>query len=103
MRGQSGYARPADLAETLLCWLDSGRSTGEVAAGFGIHPQTVRYLPRQLEELFGSRLQDPDLVSSSNWCCGCGGCARRRTRPRREPANGGRTARCSVQGDGSVR
>ncbi|MDT3396043.1 helix-turn-helix domain-containing protein [Streptomyces sp. B1866] len=48
------------LAETLLCWLQCGRNANEVAVRLGIHPQTVRYRLRQLEELFGDCLQDPD-------------------------------------------
>ena len=49
------------LAETLLAWLQSGRNTGEVAVRLHVHPQTVRYRLRQLEDLFGDRLQDRDL------------------------------------------
>nr|WP_237694785.1 helix-turn-helix domain-containing protein [Streptomyces sp. SID5468] len=48
------------LAETLLCWLQSGRNANEVAVRLGIHPQTVRYRLRQLDDLFGDLLQDPD-------------------------------------------
>ncbi|WP_170177935.1 PucR family transcriptional regulator [Thermomonospora umbrina] len=49
------------LAETLLAWLQSGRNANEVAMRLHVHPQTVRYRLRQLEELFGDRLLDPDL------------------------------------------
>lgn len=49
------------LAETLLAWLQSGRNANEVAVRLHVHPQTVRYRLRQLDELFGDRLQDPDL------------------------------------------
>jgi len=31
-----------------------------VAAELGVHPQTVRYRLRQLRELFGTRLEDPE-------------------------------------------
>ncbi|GAB2625939.1 PucR family transcriptional regulator [Streptomyces capparidis] len=48
------------LAETLLAWLQSGSSAGDVAARLHVHPQTVRYRLRQLEQLFGDRLRDPD-------------------------------------------
>lgn len=48
------------LAETLLCWLQCSRNANEVAARLGVHPQTVRYRLRQLDGLFGDRLQDPD-------------------------------------------
>jgi DNA-binding PucR family transcriptional regulator len=56
--------RPAQqdrLAETLLAWLRHGRGAGEVAARLHVHPQTVRYRLRQLEELFGDQLADPDI------------------------------------------
>ncbi|MFC5749232.1 helix-turn-helix domain-containing protein [Actinomadura rugatobispora] len=49
------------LAETLLAWLQSGRNANEVAMRLHVHPQTVRYRLRQLEDLFGDQLMDPDL------------------------------------------
>jgi hypothetical protein len=49
------------LAETLLAWLQSGRNANEVALRLHVHPQTVRYRLRQLEDLFGDQLLDPDL------------------------------------------
>lgn len=49
------------LAETLLAWLRYGRGAGEVAARLHVHPQTVRYRLRQLEELYGDQLTDPDI------------------------------------------
>ncbi|SEG70705.1 PucR C-terminal helix-turn-helix domain-containing protein [Thermomonospora echinospora] len=49
------------LAETLLAWLQSGRNANEVAMRLHVHPQTVRYRLRQLEDLFGDQLLDPDL------------------------------------------
>ncbi|MFI6325646.1 helix-turn-helix domain-containing protein [Nonomuraea sp. NPDC050556] len=49
------------LAETLLAWLRYGRGAGEVAARLHVHPQTVRYRLRQLEELYGEQLADPDI------------------------------------------
>jgi hypothetical protein len=48
------------LAETLLAWLQSARNANEVAQRLRIHPQTVRYRLRQLAELFGDRLHEPD-------------------------------------------
>ncbi|WP_240120408.1 MULTISPECIES: CdaR family transcriptional regulator [unclassified Streptomyces] len=47
------------LAETLLAWLGSGRNANEVADRLAVHPQTVRYRMRRLEDLFGRRLADP--------------------------------------------
>ncbi|MFC4535228.1 helix-turn-helix domain-containing protein [Sphaerisporangium dianthi] len=49
------------MAETLLAWLRYGRGAGEVAARLKIHPQTVRYRLRQLDELYGDQLADPDV------------------------------------------
>ncbi|MFF3935393.1 PucR family transcriptional regulator [Streptomyces phaeofaciens] len=47
------------LAETLLSWLGSGHNASEVAVRLAVHPQTVRYRMRQLDDLFGAQLQDP--------------------------------------------
>ncbi|NNN32641.1 helix-turn-helix domain-containing protein [Streptomyces sp. S3(2020)] len=47
------------LAETLLSWLNSGHNASEVAVRLAVHPQTVRYRMRQLDELFGGQLHDP--------------------------------------------
>jgi len=58
------HLRPSQqdrLAETLLAWLRHGRGAGEVAARLHVHPQTVRYRLRQLEELYGDQLSDPDI------------------------------------------
>ncbi|WP_240506795.1 helix-turn-helix domain-containing protein [Thermoactinospora rubra] len=58
------HLRPSQqdrLAETLLAWLRHGRGAGEVAARLHVHPQTVRYRLRQLEELYGEQLHDPDI------------------------------------------
>ncbi|WP_336210835.1 helix-turn-helix domain-containing protein [Nonomuraea sp. LPB2021202275-12-8] len=49
------------LAKTLLAWLRHGRGAGEVAERLHVHPQTVRYRLRQLEELYGDQLADPDI------------------------------------------
>jgi hypothetical protein len=47
------------MADTLLAWLESGLNANEAAERLRIHPQTVRYRLRQLEELFGDRLREP--------------------------------------------
>jgi DNA-binding PucR family transcriptional regulator len=52
--------RRARLGETLLAWLQSRSSAPDLATQLGVHPQTVRYRLRQLEELFGDRLNGPD-------------------------------------------
>jgi PucR C-terminal helix-turn-helix domain len=48
------------LAETLLAWLESADNAGAAASRLHVHPQTVRYRLRQLSELFGDALSDPD-------------------------------------------
>ena len=48
------------LTETLRAWLDRPGQVQAVAAELGVHPQTVRYRVRQLRELFGARLEDPE-------------------------------------------
>jgi hypothetical protein len=50
----------ARLTETLRAWLDRPGQVQAVAAELEVHPQTVRYRLRQLRELFGERLEDPD-------------------------------------------
>jgi len=48
------------IAETLLAWLQLGENAAEVAQRIHVHPQTVRYRLRQITELFGDQLRDPD-------------------------------------------
>lgn len=48
------------LAETLLAWLETRGGAPEVAARLGVHPQTVRYRLRQIRELWGDEVDDPD-------------------------------------------
>ncbi len=48
------------MAETLLAWLQLGENAAEVAHQIHVHPQTVRYRLRQIHELFGDQLRDPD-------------------------------------------
>jgi len=48
------------LAKTLLAWLESADNAGLAARRLHVHPQTVRYRLRQLTELFGDRLIEPD-------------------------------------------
>ena len=50
----------ARLTETLRAWLDRPGQVQAVAGELGVHPQTVRYRLRQLRELFGERLEDPE-------------------------------------------
>jgi DNA-binding PucR family transcriptional regulator len=48
------------LRETLAAWLDRPGQVQAVAAALDVHPQTVRYRVRQLRDMFGERLEDPD-------------------------------------------
>ena len=48
------------LAETLLAWLQSSGNAQEAARRLHVHPQTVRYRLRRLDELFGDSLRDPN-------------------------------------------
>ncbi|MFG3116584.1 helix-turn-helix domain-containing protein [Streptomyces sp. NPDC048197] len=48
------------LAETLLAWLETRGGAPEIAARLGVHPQTVRYRLRQIRELWGPEVDDPD-------------------------------------------
>jgi PucR C-terminal helix-turn-helix domain/GGDEF-like domain len=47
------------IAQTMLAWLELGQNAAEVAQHLYIHPQTVRYRLRQIQQLFGDRLRDP--------------------------------------------
>lgn len=50
----------ARMLATLRAYLDHSGSTPAMAAALELHPQTVRYRMRQLRELFGAALEDPD-------------------------------------------
>lgn len=53
-------ARSHRLEETLLAWLQTRGGAPEVAARLGVHPQTVRYRLRQIRQLWGEEVDDPD-------------------------------------------
>jgi DNA-binding PucR family transcriptional regulator len=50
------------LSETLLAWVETRDSAPAIAARLDVHPQTVRYRWKRINELFGEVLQDPDFV-----------------------------------------
>ncbi|WP_162251013.1 helix-turn-helix domain-containing protein [Nocardioides sp. Root140] len=52
------------LSETLLVWLETRDSAPAIAAKLGVHPQTVRYRWKRINELFGEDLHDPDFVTT---------------------------------------
>jgi PucR C-terminal helix-turn-helix domain len=47
------------VAQTMLAWLQLGQNAAEVAQHLHVHPQTVRYRLRRIQELFGDQLRDP--------------------------------------------
>lgn len=50
------------LSETLLAWLETRDSAPAIAARLGVHPQTVRYRWKRINELFGEALHDSEFV-----------------------------------------
>ena len=48
------------LAATLLAWIETSGGATEVATRLGVHPQTARYRLRQIRELWGDAIDDPD-------------------------------------------
>lgn len=45
--------------ETLGSWLSLRGDVADMAVALGVHPHTIRYRMRQLRDLFGARLEDP--------------------------------------------
>ena len=54
-------ARGADLASTLLTWLELHGEVGETAKRLTVHPNTLRYRLRRAAELVDGDLNDPDV------------------------------------------
>jgi len=50
------------LSETLLAWVETRDSAPVIAARLAVHPQTVRYRWKRINELFGEALRDPEFV-----------------------------------------
>lgn len=48
------------LSQTLLVWLETRGSAPAIAGVLGVHPQTVRYRWKRINELLGDVLQDPE-------------------------------------------
>lgn len=53
-------AQRETAAETLLCWLQNGGNAKETARQLHVHPQTIRYRLRQIREMFGTELLEPE-------------------------------------------
>ncbi len=60
LQGETAASRQR-LRTTLEAWLAERGRTERVAAVLHVHPQTVRYRMARLRELFGDRLDDPEL------------------------------------------
>ncbi|WP_244931825.1 helix-turn-helix domain-containing protein [Nocardioides sp. W7] len=52
----------AILSETLLTWVETRDSAPVIAARLDLHPQTIRYRWKRINELFGEDLRDPEFV-----------------------------------------
>lgn len=50
------------LSETLLTWAETRDSAPAIAAQLDVHPQTVRYRWKRINQLFGESLRDPEFV-----------------------------------------
>lgn len=48
------------MALTLLAWMESADDANAAARRLHVHPQTIRYRLRQVSDLFGDALADPD-------------------------------------------
>ncbi|WP_340561709.1 helix-turn-helix domain-containing protein [Streptomyces sp. GSL17-111] len=57
---ECGPTHARRLAETMLAWLETRGGAPEVATRLGVHPQTVRYRLRQIREMWGEAVDDPD-------------------------------------------
>jgi hypothetical protein len=59
-----------ELAETALAYLDHGGRVEPTAATLHVHPNTVKYRVRRLQELTGSRLtavSEPSVTHTAHW------------------------------------
>jgi hypothetical protein len=59
--GSLSGPRRRRLVETLMLWLDAQGTATRMADRLGVHPQTVRYRMRQVEQAMGDHLTDPRL------------------------------------------
>ncbi|MFC5185243.1 helix-turn-helix domain-containing protein [Actinomadura harenae] len=55
-----GGGQPERYLETLYAWLTTRGTAADLADRLNIHPQTVRYRMRRLEEVLGDKLGDAD-------------------------------------------
>ncbi|MFD0854914.1 helix-turn-helix domain-containing protein, partial [Actinomadura adrarensis] len=57
---RKGPVRRMRLTETLCAWLESESNAVGTAERLDVHPQTVRYRMKQINDLYGDQLADPD-------------------------------------------
>ena len=60
------------LADTLRSWLLNQGRRDAIAADLFVHPQTVRYRLNQIRQLYGDRLNDPDMILELTVALGSG-------------------------------
>ena len=60
------------LADTLRSWLLNQGRRDAIAAELFVHPQTVRYRLNQIRQLYGDRLNDPDMILELTVALGSG-------------------------------
>jgi sugar diacid utilization regulator len=54
-------AEATDYVTTLTAWIDARSDTSDASAALFIHPNTLRYRLKRIEELFALDLSDPDV------------------------------------------
>jgi hypothetical protein len=52
------------LTDTLRSWLLHQGRRDDIAADLVVHPQTIRYRMTQVRELYGDRLNDPQMIAA---------------------------------------
>ena len=69
------------IAETLLAWLQNAGNARLAATQLHVHPQTVRYRLRQIQELFGAALASRPRASTWRSRCAPASCSAARLAP----------------------
>jgi DNA-binding PucR family transcriptional regulator len=54
-------AESTDYVATLTAWIEARSDTSDASAALFIHPNTLRYRLKRIEELFALDLSDPDV------------------------------------------
>ena len=77
------------MAETLLAWLQNAGNARLAAGQLHVHPQTVRYRLRQIQDLFGLVLGEPGARFELEVALRARGLLRARPVPRSRPPAAG--------------